>query len=122
MWLTAVGFVERMSRAIPREHNSGLTSQIRRAALSIAANIAEGCSRPTNRDFAKFLNIAIASSSELEYHLQFAGDANIIPRHEFDARSTEVVQVRRMLFGLLKRVRADDGPVAVVPKPTAESH
>jgi hypothetical protein len=57
----------------------------------------------------------------LEYHLQFAGDANVIPRHEFDGRMVEVVQVRRMLIGLSKKVRAADGPVAVAPKPTADS-
>jgi four helix bundle protein len=113
--------VHRLSTKIPRQHNSGLISQLRRAALSVPANIAEGTSRESNRDFAKFLQIAIASASELEYHLQFSGDANLIPRAEFEARIAEVVQVRRMLIGLLKRVRSSDGPVAVVPPPTADS-
>jgi four helix bundle protein len=113
--------VHRLTAIIPRQHNGGLISQLRRAALSVPANIAEGSSRESNRDFAKFLVIAIASSSELEYHLQFSGDANLIPRHECDARLTEVVQVRRMLIGLLKRVRSSDGPVAVVPPPSTGS-
>jgi four helix bundle protein len=113
--------VHRLSTTIPRQHNSGLITQLRRAALSIPANIAEGTSRQSDRDFAKFLQIAIASASELEYHLQFAGDANLIPGPEFGARLAEVVQVRRKLIGLLKRVRSSDGPVVVVPQPPAVS-
>ena len=114
--------VLRLTSAIQRTHNSGLISQLRRSALSIPANIAEGSGRESNRDFAKFLQIAIGSCSELEYHLQFCGDAELVQRHDCDARIAEVVQVRRMLIGLLMRVRASDGPVAVIPKPTADSH
>lgn len=114
--------VHRLTSSIPRQHNSGLISQLRRAALSIPANISEGCGRESNRDFAKFLQIAIGSSSELEYHLQFCGDAELMQRQECDARLAEVVQVRRMLIGLLKRVRASDGPVAVISKPATDSH
>lgn len=106
--------VHRVSTAIPRQRNSGLISQLRRAALSIPANITEGCGRESNRDFAKFLLIAIASSSELEYHLQFCADAALIAKAECDSRIAEVVEIRRMLIGLLKKVRATDGHVAVV--------
>ena len=113
--------VLRLTETIPRQHNSGLIGQLRRAAQSIPANIAEGASRETNRDFAKFLTIAIASGSELENHLQFCGDAGLIHRPDFEARMNEVTPVRRMLFGLLKRVRLSDGPVAVVPKPAADN-
>src|ERR1035437_3591186 len=114
--------VQRLTASIPRAHNSGLISQLRRAALSIPANISEGCGRESNRDLAKFLQIAIGSCSELEYHLQFCGDAGLMQRQECDSRLAEVIQVRRMLIGLLKRVRSSDGPVAVVSKPTAQSH
>lgn len=112
--------VQRLTSAIPRQHNSGLISQLRRAALSIPANIAEGCFRESNRDFAKFLRIAIASSSELEYHLQFAADSSLVPTVDADGRIADVIQVRRMLIGLLKKVRASDGPVVSVPKPETE--
>src|ERR1019366_5817996 len=66
-----------MTEQMPREGNLGLIDQLHRAALSIPANIAEGSSRPTDKDFVKFLNIALASTSELEYHLEFASDAGI---------------------------------------------
>jgi four helix bundle protein len=58
--------VNEVTHALARSDRSGLVSQVRRAALSIPSNIAEGCSRPTDRDFAKFLQIAIASATELE--------------------------------------------------------
>jgi four helix bundle protein len=97
--------IHRVSDAIPKKNNSGLVSQIRRAALSIPANIAEGCSRSSDLDFAKFIQVAIGSASELEYHIHFAADAGLIPRAEFAARHLEVVEVRRMLIGLLKKLR-----------------
>lgn len=113
--------VQRLTLGIPRQHNSGLISQLRRASQSIPANIAEGCGRESNREFAKFLQISIGSSSELEYHLQFCGDADLAEQVECDARIADVVQVRRMLIGLLKRVRSSDGPVSVLPKPSTDS-
>jgi four helix bundle protein len=97
--------IHRLSAEIPRRDNSGLISQIRRAATSIPTNIAEGCSRGSDRDFAKFIQIAIGSASELEYHLHFAVDAELIPRTEFEARHAEVIEVRRMPIGLLKKLR-----------------
>ena len=57
-----------VTRTLPREEQYGLTSQIRRCAASICANIAEGCGRGTARDFARFIQIALGSASELEYH------------------------------------------------------
>ncbi|MEW5918183.1 MAG: four helix bundle protein [Gemmatimonadota bacterium] len=88
---------------------SGLVGQLRRAALSIASNIAEGCSRPTDRDFAKFLEIAIGSTSEVHYQLQYARDAGIAAATQIDGIQSNVVEVRRMLFGLLRAVRARIG-------------
>ncbi|MGH7655385.1 MAG: four helix bundle protein [Gemmatimonadaceae bacterium] len=107
--------IHRLAEAIPRTNNSGLINQIRRAALSIPANIAEGCGRAGSRDFAKFLQIAIGSAVELEYHLQFAGDSSQIPHSDFVARSAEVVQIRKMLYGLIRRVRSTDGDAGSLP-------
>lgn len=87
----------------------GLASQVRRSAQSIRANITEGCSRPTNRDFARFLQIAIASASELEDHLEFARDVDLLKPNEANPLLIQVVEVRRMLYALLKRVQDDGG-------------
>ena len=78
---------------------------MRRAAQSIPANLAEGCGRASDTDFAKFVQIAIGSSTELEYHLQFAFETELINRGEFEARQTELVEVRKMMIGLLKKLR-----------------
>jgi four helix bundle protein len=79
-----------------------------RAALSIPANIAEKASCATDKDFAKFLQVALESTTEVEYHLEFAADAAIIPRREFTLRQQQVIEVRRMLTGLVKHIRQTD--------------
>jgi four helix bundle protein len=66
--------VYRVTRAFPKEETYGLTSQIRRAAASVGANIAEGSGKNSRSDFARYLQIAIGSASELEYHLLLAKD------------------------------------------------
>jgi four helix bundle protein len=100
--------VHRLTEDIPRGGNTGLISQLRRAALSIPANIAEGSSRPTDKDFAKFLHIALASTTEVEYHLEFATAASIIPPREFTLRQHELIEIRKMLTGLVKHLRQTD--------------
>ncbi len=98
--------VYRVTSSEPGRANSGLVGQSRRAAISIAANIAEGCGRDTQRDFAKFLNIAFGSATELEYHMILARDLGLIGRAEFRALAGQIEEVRRMLTGLIHRVRA----------------
>ncbi len=64
--------VYRVTKTFPREELYGLASQLKRAAASIPANIAEGCGKATGPDFAKFLQIAFGSACECEYHLVLA--------------------------------------------------
>lgn len=97
--------VYRVTASGPGRADAALVGQSRRAAISVAANIAEGCSRGSSRDFAKFLNISYASAGELEYHLILARDLGVIGAREFHALSTQVDDVRRMLTGLIRRVR-----------------
>ena len=96
-------------RRLARVDRSGLASQVRRAAQSIRANITEGCSRSSNRDFARFLQIAIASASELEDHLEFARDVGLLPPNDATPLLRQVIGVRRMLYALLKRVQNEGG-------------
>jgi four helix bundle protein len=98
--------IHRVTESIPKNHNGELISQIRASAVSIPTNIVEGSSRGTDRDFAKFVRIAIGSASEREYQLHFAADSGLLPRADFEARQLEVVEIRRMLIGLLKKLRA----------------
>ena len=103
--------VDRLVERMPRRHNADLISQIRRAARSIPANIVLGSERATNADFARFLGISLASAAELDYHLEFASDTRKIPREESARRQAELVEIRRMLFGLIRRLRRDGLPV-----------
>jgi four helix bundle protein len=99
--------VYKSSKAFPREEIYGLTSQMRRASVSIGANIAEGACRKGDVDFARFLQMAMGSASELEYHLLLAHDLEIlnVPDHKRLADGT--VEVKQMLASLMKRLRAN---------------
>ncbi|MGQ0640153.1 MAG: four helix bundle protein [Gemmatimonadaceae bacterium] len=101
--------VYRVSRRLAHFDRSGLASQLQRAAQSIRANIAEGSSRSSDRDFAKFLQIAIGSASEVEDHLQFALDVELLEPNDAEPLLDQVVEVRRMLYGLLKKIQDDYG-------------
>lgn len=99
--------VYRATHAFPKDEMYGLTSQMRRSASSICANIAEGCGRSKHPDFARFLDIAMGSASELEYHILLSTDLELLPRPAFGTLNAAVVEVKRMLAGLLRKLRAD---------------
>ncbi len=86
-------------KAHQREELYGLTSQIRRAASSVAANIAEGCGRDGNNEFRRFLEIAMGSASELEYHLLLARDLQLLDgsTHEQSKAITPARKFRMLL-------------------------
>ena len=97
--------IDALTRRMPRRRHAGLVSQLQRASLSIPSNIAEGASRGSDKDFANFLQIAAASTTEVEYHLEFAADARIISRAEFEVRRAELEELRKMLTGFAKYLR-----------------
>ncbi len=99
--------VYQVTRGFPKEERYGLTAQIRRAAASVPANIAEGCGRGGGRDFARFLHVALGSASELEYHLLLATELQLMERAAHDDISGAVEEVKRMLTGLIRRLTAD---------------
>jgi four helix bundle protein len=75
------------SKSFPREEIYGLTSQMRRASASIGANIAEGACRGGDLDFARFLQMAAGSASELEYHLLLARDLELLNKLDYQRLS-----------------------------------
>ena len=91
----------RKSRGFPREEFYGLTSQLRRSAVSIGANLAEGCGRQTTPELARFVRIAMGSASELDYHLLLAHEFEYIKPEEYRALSQELTRIRKMLASLL---------------------
>jgi four helix bundle protein len=94
----------KLSRAFPKEELYGVTSQLRRAAVSIGANLAEGCGRRTGAELARFVRIAMGSASELDYHLLLCRDFEFITAAEYERQSRELVRVRKMLTGLLASI------------------
>ncbi|HEY4902835.1 MAG TPA: four helix bundle protein [Candidatus Sulfotelmatobacter sp.] len=99
--------VYRSSKSFPRDEIYGLTSQMRRAAVSVGANIAEGSCRRGDVDFARFLQIAVGSASELEYHLLLARDLELLRSSDYQRLSDGAVEVKRMLASLMQKLRAD---------------
>jgi four helix bundle protein len=99
--------VYRVTVAFPNDERYGLTSQLRRGATSIASNIAEGCGRATDLDFARCLDIAAGSASEVEYLLLLAHDLVILDAEPFRDLSGRVVEVKRMLSSLILTLRAE---------------
>ncbi len=91
----------------PKEELYGLSSQIRRAAASIAANIAEGTGRDTQPELAQFIHIAAGSASELEYHLILARDLGYVESGLYTALEAALVEIKRMLYGFEKTVKSN---------------
>lgn len=84
----------------------GLRPQLMRAVMSISANVAEGAGRSSRTDFARFVDIAAASTSEVEHHLIVAEDLGVIAPPVLARLRADVVMVRRMLFGLRRALLA----------------
>jgi len=94
----------RVSRGFPREEVYGITGQLRRAAVSIGANLAEGCGRRTSTELARIVRIALGSASELDYHLLLSLDLGFMAGDEFTSASATLTEVRKMLTSFLNSV------------------
>jgi four helix bundle protein len=97
--------VYRRTREFPQDELYGLTSQIRRAAGSIGANIAEGCGRRSDPELRRFLQIARGSANELEYHQLLAHDLQFLSREEFTQLHSQTLEIQRMLAALVQRLQ-----------------
>ena len=98
--------VYKVTKSFPKEELYGLTSQIRRASMSIPTNIAQGCGRRTDAEFARFLQIAMGSASETEYQLLLARDLEFLS-NEYQQLHNHVTEVKRMLTSFMQTLRAD---------------
>jgi four helix bundle protein len=90
----------------PKHEMYGLTSQLRRAAGSIPANIAEGCGRSGKAELARFLDISLGSASEVEYHLILAHDLGFLDEKDYRAINTQAVELKRMLTSFILKLRS----------------
>lgn len=88
-----------LTKDFPPEEKFGLTSQIRRAAVSIPSNIAEGCGRGTDLQFSHFINVAIGSACELETQLYLAHDLSFIHLNQVKSFTFKIQEIRKMMMG-----------------------
>jgi len=105
VWQKAIGFADLIyneTRAFPAEERFGLTNQLRRAAVSISSNIAEGSSRSSKNDFARFAEIAAGSAFEVVSQAFIARRQNFLSEDQFARIYTDAEELSRMLSGLRK--------------------
>lgn len=93
--------------AFPAAEQYGLTSQIRRACASIPANIAEGCGRDGDIEFGRFVQIAMGSAYELEYHLILARDLKYLNEKDHETLTNQLNEVRKMLIAFKAKLKSD---------------
>lgn len=99
--------VYRGTKGFPEAERYELTRQIRRAAVSIPTNVAEGCGRGSDAEMARFLQIAMGSACELEYTLLLARDLGMLDDSGHQSLSVPLEEVKRMLAALIKKLNAD---------------
>jgi four helix bundle protein len=101
VWVKAHSFTVKIygiSRFFPKEELYGLTNQLRRAASSIPANIAEGCGRNSQNEFAHFLNTALGSANETEYFLILSKDLKYLDEEKFLELSENINEIKGISF------------------------
>lgn len=109
VWEKSHHFVEdiyQVSGSFPDDEKFGLTSQIKRSAVSIPSNIAEGCGRNTDSDFARFLQIAMGSASECQYQIYLAHDLGYLSSKEYENLNESISEIKRMLSSFLNTLNS----------------
>ena len=108
VWKKSFEFVKKVYKAtdnFPKQESYGLTSQIRRAAVSIPSNIAEGFVRKHTKEFSQFISIAFGSGAELETQLLLAKDLSYIPQGEYLTLNELLQEIMKMLNSLLSKLK-----------------
>ena len=103
--MTLVTEIYQLTNTFPKEEIYGLTSQIRRSAISIPSNISEGYGRDGNKDYLKFLNIGISSLFEMQTQLEIAYNLKYINEIQFNKINEESKEIERMLSSFIRRIK-----------------
>jgi four helix bundle protein len=112
VWKKSIALVTKIydiTSAFPKDEMFGLTNQIRRCAVSIPSNIAEGSARSHQKEFIRFLHISLGSQQELETQFIIAKNLNYVTEAIFEETQAEIAIVGRMLSGLIKSVKLKMG-------------
>ena len=97
-----------LSATLSHPRTFSIRDQLVRCAVSVPANIAEGCGRAGDRDFRRFLRHSLGSACELEYHLLLIRDLGLITDQAHQPLAADVVEIKRMLSGLIRRLDVDE--------------
>ena len=97
--------VYRVTAGFPKQEMFGLTSQIRRSAVSVPSNIVEGCARGSEADYLRFLNIAFGSLRELHYQLDLSKRSGFLPNENLSLIESMVVETEKVMNGLIRALR-----------------
>jgi len=100
--------IYKITENFPKHELYGLVSQIRRATVSIATNIAEGTGRNSKPDFSRFLQIAYGSSSEVEYLLFLSAELNYVSLDITNKLNNDLQEIKKMLASLQKRLKSEN--------------
>jgi four helix bundle protein len=103
--ISLVTSIYEVTKLFPKEEIYGIISQIRRAAVSIPSNIAEGAARNHNKEFIQFLYTALASLAELETQLIISGNLNYLTNDKFSLLNNRMNEIRSQLCGLIKYLK-----------------
>ncbi len=110
VWQKAHGLVleiYRVTGPFPARERFGLTDQLRRAAISVAANVVEGTAEATDREAVRFLRISLASAAEVEYHLMLSHDLGLLPAGPHAELERRTIEIKRMLSGFIRHLSAE---------------
>ena len=99
--------VYRVNAGFPKEELYGLTSQMRRAAVSVPSNIVEGCARDSQADYLRFLDIAFGSLRELHYQLSLSKRLGFLRNQDSPLLEAKIVETEKVLNGLIQSLRED---------------
>ena len=100
--------IYRATRKFPKEEVYGLTSQMRRAAVSIPSNIVEGCARESQAEYLRFLEIAFASLRELHYQFGLSRRLGYLDGYDISGDESKIVETEKVLSALLRSIRITD--------------
>lgn len=108
VWQRAKGLVKRiyeLTNGFPSNEEFGLKSQLRRAAVSVPSNIAEGLTRKGKKDKLHFLNIAQSSLSEIDTQIEIALDLDYLKKDSYESIELDLVEVQSLLGGLIRSIK-----------------
>ena len=111
IWQRSIGLVEeiyRITKSFPQEETYGLSSQLRRAAISIPSNIAEGFARASEKEYKQFLYVSLGSCAEVSTQITIADRLGYLKQEKADVLSDEVKQISKMTMGLIKKLKTID--------------